>query len=938
MKFSASMSFIALIFLVTSVIPAAPAPAAKHTEMSSALPANVELVETRGAFSKYKLKSNGMPIYLSQNHAAPVITFMVVYHVGSRNEAPGNTGSAHLLEHMLFNKSTQNFGKENGHQTFQEVLHEAGADFGSTNMTTWNDRMNGYSTLPSDKLELAMKIEADRLGRGLILDKERQPEMSVVRNEYEIGENDPSQALLKAVVGAAIVAHPYHWDTIGYRSDIEGVSTDKLREHYKNFFWPNNAEAILVGDFDTPAALAIFDREFGSFAASSAPIPSVITVEPPQEGERRVVVKRPGQVGIVQAAYIRPGTLDPDFIPLDVLSNILGEGLNSRLYQALVETRIASEVSSTNFTFRDPFPILFEAVVAPDSTHQKAEDAIKATLYDVAKNGVTDEEVKRAKKQIEVQVIRSRDGTFHLTSSLGEAIASANWEWWDGYIDTMNRVTAADIKRVAAKYLVPDHATIGWFVPANPEEGGMGKEAEKTPASSPSPAAVPAPPSPPPSKEATAPIAPVTATAVQSFEKRTLHRVLKNGITLDIVENHAVPTIALQATILAGSMTAPAGKPALSRLTASMLERGTKTMDKKTIAEALDNAGAQLGFTSTLYETTATGTGLSRDAKLLLETLADEIRNPAFQPDEIEKAKAELKTEVLQDADNTSLRAMDRITEIVFPAGHPYHAPTSDEMLSSLASATREDIVAFHHDRYNGSSMILAIVGDINSAEVASMVEKLFGNLEKGSRVSFSQPRTAPDSPVREVVTLRGKANMNLIYGASSGLARKDPDYEAALIANAAVGQDAMSSRIGKRVRDTEGLSYSLASRFRMSDYLDGVWIVNVAVAPANLQKALASTKDEFEKYCRDGITEEEVATQKNFFAGNYQVRLGSNGGIAAALAEAEKFGYGPAYLDDFPRRIRSVTREQANAAIKTHMHPDKLNLVVAGDLDRLPE
>src|SRR6185436_12265730 len=202
-----------------------------------ALPPNVEKIESFRGIDQYRLKSNDMIIYLMPDHSSPVFTFMVVYHVGSRNEAPGNTGSAHLLEHMIFNKSTENFGRANGHKTFQEVLYESGADFGSTNMTTWCDRMNGYSTLPADKLELAMKIEADRLGRALILDAERQSEMSVVRNEFEIGENNPSVTDKKATVAAAIQAHPYHWSTIGYRSDIEGVTTEKLREHYKNFFW-----------------------------------------------------------------------------------------------------------------------------------------------------------------------------------------------------------------------------------------------------------------------------------------------------------------------------------------------------------------------------------------------------------------------------------------------------------------------------------------------------------------------------------------------------------------------------------------------------------------------------------------------------------------------------------------------------------------------------
>jgi zinc protease len=248
----------------------------------------VRLVDTVGGVSRYRLESNGMTIVLSRSDAAPVFTFLVVYHIGSRNEAPGHTGATHLLEHLLFNKSTEHFGKANGRRTFQEVLFAAGADYSTTNMTTSYDRMTGYSTLPSDQLELAMRIEADRLGRALLLDAERQSEMSVVRNEYEIGENDPSLALEKQLVGAAIVAHPYHWDTIGYRSDIEGVSTATLREHYAKFFWPDNAEAVLVGDFDPSLALATFDRQFGGFPRSPTPFPPVVTVEPPQEGERRL--------------------------------------------------------------------------------------------------------------------------------------------------------------------------------------------------------------------------------------------------------------------------------------------------------------------------------------------------------------------------------------------------------------------------------------------------------------------------------------------------------------------------------------------------------------------------------------------------------------------------------------------------------------------------
>ncbi|HUP58870.1 MAG TPA: pitrilysin family protein [Thermoanaerobaculia bacterium] len=866
----------------------------------AALPPNVERIDSFRAIDQYRLKSNGMTILLVPDHTSPVFTFMVVYHVGSRNEAPGNTGSAHLLEHMIFNKSTENFGRAKGHKTFQEVLYEAGADFSSTNMTTWYDRMNGYSTLPSDKLELAMKIEADRLGRALILDSERQSEMSVVRNEYEIGENNPWQALWKATVAAAIQAHPYHWSTIGYRSDIEGVTTEKLREHYKNFFFPNNAEAILVGDFDTEKALALFDREFGGFKKSDQPIPQVITVEPPQEGERRTIVRRPGTLGMVMIGYIRPGALHPDFMPLEVLATILAEGVNSRLHQALVEKGLATNVNANNFTLRDPYPLLIDATNAPGKKHEEVEAAIKAALAELVANGVTGEEVKRAQQQLEVSIVRSRDGTYNFASGMGEAVASTNWKWFLTYVDEINAVTAADVKRVAGAYLVPDRATVGWFVP------GTAK----------------------------------VWSAAGTFAERTTRRVLKNGIILDVIENHSVPTVAIRGIAIAGDTAAPAGRPVLPTLTAKMLPRGTKTRTKEQIGALLDGAGATRSYSTTLTEAWINANGMARDLPLLLEVLGDELKNPAFTAEELAKAKKELENDYLRADDNTSARAMERLAQLVFAKSHPYYSFGKTEKLASLGAATEDDLRAFHKARYSGAGLILAIAGDVDTAKTIALVEKHLGNLPKGERISFAKlDRTAPaDKGVREAVTMKGKANMNIVMGTASGLRRRDPDYEAAIIANAALGQNSLSSRIGRRVRDTEGLSYNLASRFGFSDEIDGVWYVNVNVAPQNLAKAMKSTTEEIVKFGREGVTDAEAEAQKSFFAGNYQVGLGSNAGIANALVIAEKFGYGPRYLDEFPARIKAVTTAQVNAAMRKYYFPDKLHVIVAGDLEKLPE
>ncbi|HYI13018.1 MAG TPA: pitrilysin family protein [Thermoanaerobaculia bacterium] len=897
--------------------------------LAATLPPNVEKIDSFRGIDQYRLKSNDMTILLVPDHASPVFTFMVVYHVGSRNEAPGNTGSAHLLEHMIFNKSTENFGRAKGHKTFQEVLYEAGADFGSTNMTTWYDRMNGYSTLPSGKLELAMKIEADRLGRGLILDSERQSEMSVVRNEYEIGENNPADALEKATVAAAIQAHPYHWSTIGYRSDIEGVTTEQLREHYKNFFWPNNAEAILVGDFDTEKALALFDREFGGFKKSDRPIPQVITVEPPQEGERRAVVQRPGNVGIVQLAYIRPGALHPDFIPLDVLTSILGDGVNSRLYRALVDKGLASNVNAFNYTLRDPFPLLIDATLSGGKTHQEAEAAIKAAIAEVVANGVTDEELKRAQQQIEVAVIRSRDGTYNYASNLGESVASTNWKWFLTYVENVKAVTKEDVQRVAAAHLTPGHATVGWFVPgapAKPAPVPTSRETAKSDLGG-GPAAE------------TKAAAPAKA-AAGTFAQRTTRKVLKNGIIVDVIENHAVPTVAFRALVLAGETGAPAGKPALPALTAKMLQRGTKTRTKEEIGKLLNDVGAARAYGVGLNEATITGSGMARDLPLLLDVLADELKNPAFTADELAKAKKELETDVLRADDNTQNRAVQRLAQVVYRENHPYHSAGREKLVASLNAATADDLRAFHRARYSGANLIVAIVGDVDAAKTIALVEKHLGDLPKGERLSLDKvaPTTPAGKGVREAVTMRGKANMNIIMGTASVLRRTDPDYDAALIANAALGQNSLSSRIGRRVRDTEGLSYNLQSRYAWSDQLEGIWLLNVNVAPQNLAKAMKSSMEEIEKFAREGVTDAEVEAQKSFFAGNYQVGLGSNAGIAAALVTAEKFGFGPKYLDEFPVRIRAVTTAEVNAAAKKHFFADRLHTIVAGDLDKVPE
>jgi zinc protease len=404
-------------------------------------------------------------VLLLQNRVAPVATFAVVYHVGSRNEAVGHTGATHLLEHLMF-KGTPDYNREKG-TAIAAVLEALGARF---NATTWFDRTNYYETLPSDHLDVAMRIEASRMRGSLLRDEDRQPEMTVVRNEFERGENSPFQVLYKMMFATAFREHPYHHPTIGWRSDIEGVSTQRLKEFYDVFYHPNNATAMVIGDFEEDETLARLVRHFGSIPRSPRPIPGVHTVEPSQEGERRFVVRRSGQVAWTGLAWRTVQALHPDTHALALMGNILGGGVTSRLYQALVEKSLALSVTVVPWQLRDPGLFSVFAPVRPGVEPSAVEAVIREEVAKVGAEGVTEAEAGKARTQIEAEVIFDRDSTDQIAASLSEAIAAADWEWYADYPAAIRRVTTEDCRRVVRTYLTDDNLTAGTFLPRSEHE------------------------------------------------------------------------------------------------------------------------------------------------------------------------------------------------------------------------------------------------------------------------------------------------------------------------------------------------------------------------------------------------------------------------------------------------------------------------------------
>ncbi|WP_431822195.1 M16 family metallopeptidase [Burkholderia sp. F1] len=417
-------------------------------------------VRSLAGIDEYRLDANGLTVLTVPDPAAPVVSFQVLYRVGSRNEATGTTGGTHLLEHLMF-KGSRNYTKEQGNSV-NVYLERVGASF---NATTSMDRTNYFGTLERHALEGYIAIEADRMRNLLLRPEDLASEMTVVRNEYERGENHPVRALFQQVMAAAYQAQPYHHPTIGWRSDIEHASVDKLRSFYDTFYWPDNAVVILVGDFQPAQALGWVKQYYGGIPRAPQAIPAMTTEEPPQQGPRRVVLKRAGETGTLIMAFKAPNALHPDAAALSVLGLVLSQGKGSPLYRTLVDTAVATNAGASFHALRDPGPFLVTVNLAPNAKHDQAEKIAWAELERIKTQGVTREDIQRVLGPYRAEQIYKRDGVSKTSALLGEAVAQGDWTLFVTELDQLEKVTPADVQRVARKYLNEDQSTTGWFVP-----------------------------------------------------------------------------------------------------------------------------------------------------------------------------------------------------------------------------------------------------------------------------------------------------------------------------------------------------------------------------------------------------------------------------------------------------------------------------------------
>lgn len=441
-------------------------------------------VRAVGGIEEYRHRTNGLTVLLLPESAAPVATFMVTYRVGSRNEGVGLTGATHLLEHLMF-KGSARFNRDRGTSVFQ-VLQRVG---GQINATTWYDRTNYYALLPSDHLGLAVEIEADRMRGARVRDEDLASERTVVLNELDRGENEPLRKLLHAVFAAAFFAHPYGHPVIGWRSDVETVTAEGLRHFYDTYYWPQYATASVIGHFDRAAVLDLLEAHFGAIPGgpdasggqrtvddrpppiAHRPQPAApVTQEPPQQGERRVVIRQPGQLGTVLCAWKAPAGLDADADALDVLVQLLAGGKSTRLFRRLTDRGLATHASAFFPRLRDPGLFTLYAMLAPGVTHRAAEEALREAVAEVVREGVTEAELARARRQVVAEEAFGRDGPMAAASRLNEAIAVGDWTLFPAYRSRIEGVSAEVVQHAAARVFDDDRLTVGHYVPVGAEE------------------------------------------------------------------------------------------------------------------------------------------------------------------------------------------------------------------------------------------------------------------------------------------------------------------------------------------------------------------------------------------------------------------------------------------------------------------------------------
>ncbi len=865
--------------------------------------------------TEYRL-DNGLRVLLFPDPTRPTVTVNVTYFVGSRHEGYGETGMAHLLEHLMFKgtPSTPNV---------PQALTQRGA---RPNGTTWLDRTNYYETLPAsdENLSWALSFEADRMVNSFIARKDLDSEMTVVRNEFEKGENDPSRILFERVMSGAFLWHNYGKSTIGSRADIENVPIERLQAFYRKYYRPDNAMLVIAGNFEPQKVLSLVQKTFGRLRKPAEPLAVTYTEEPTQDGERSVTLRRVGDVSALAAVYHVPQGAHPDFAAIDVLTHILGTAPSGRLYKALVETKKASSADAYNFQLHDPGVLAFSAEVREGQSLDAARDALLKTVEESARTPFTEDEVNRAKtallKYVELMLNDSESAAIQLS----EWAAIGDWRLLFLHRDRIEAVTAADVTRIAESYLKPSNRTLGQFLPtAKPERSEMPAHVDVAAmlqgykgrgevvigeAFDPSPA---------------------------NIEKR-VQRSQVAGLKLALLPKKTRgEMVNVSLNLRWGTEKAVWGRSDAAEYAGMMLMRGTKKHSRQELKDAFDKLKARVGV-----DGSATGASVWMEAPRqnlpeVMKLVAEVLREPAFDAKEFALLQEERLAGLESQRSEPGTQGRIAYSRAVspYPKGHPYYADSLDEALEGVKGTTLEQVRAFYREFYGASQGELAAVGDFDAEALPKQVAQLLGDWK--SPAPYARVPAQPYKPGTQALMLETPDKANAFFLAGQGLSLRDdnPDYPALVLGNFLLGGGFLNSRLATRVRQQDGLSYNVGSGLN-AGAIDpvGSFSTYAIYAPQNAAKLETAVREELERVLLKGFTADELEKARAGLLEYRRTGRSDDGSLARTLASYLYYGRTLDFDASFEKRMSELKPDDVRAALARHLDWKKVTVVKAGD------
>ncbi|MDE3247398.1 MAG: insulinase family protein [Bacteroidota bacterium] len=879
-----------------------------------------KLVTSVEGIKEYAL-DNGLHILLIPDPAQTNIVVNIVYKVGSRHEGYGESGMAHLIEHMLFKQC----GK------FTDIK-KAIADKGAfANGTTWYDRTNYYEILSAsdENLRWAIDMEADRMVNSKILPEELQKEFSVVRNEFEIGENYPAGVLNERILSAMYLWHNYGKSTIGSKEDIERVKADNLRSFYRKYYQPDNAVLVIAGKFDEPSALNQVQQSFGSIPRPDRVLQPTYTVEPPQDGERSITLRRTGDIQYIGMAYHTPSLADKDFAANDVLTEILTNDPSGVLYKKLVETKKASKISGYAQTLHDPGFTYFQAEVPKDKNLDSARKILLQTADAFASMKFTEEDLARARNSRLKNIENNTSQIINFAVGLTEYIGAGDWRLWFLNRDRIENCTLAEVQEVARKYYKTSNRTWGIFTPDAAPDRTVVKETPDIPALLEGYKG----------KEATAQKANFD-NSIANIKKHAVYGKLENGAKYVLLEKPAKgDKIDALLSFRMGDETSLNGKSEIASLTAKLLKTGTLTKSKKQIADELDRIKTEISIFGSAGGLVVRLNTDKAHLPAALALLDDILHHPKFDATEFDKAKLDTKADYEAGRNEPSNLASVQLSKRTskYPKGHPNYAADTDESLAEIAAIKPDDVKKYYNDFYGGNNGIASFVGEIDQDVVMRFLEKSIGKWN--SKFPFKEivPRYFDVAGQTVSINTPDKTNAALMGSINIPVSEKHPDYPAIFMANELLGGGAfLSSRIPQRLREKEGMSYG-AGTFVGTDYKyeAGNWGVYAFFNPLYKGRLDSALHEEIALARKEGFTADELQKSVASWLQQNKTILGLNSALANILRSYLRDGRDLDEFTAFEEKIKALDPAAVNAALRKYFDESKLTLIYAGDFNK---